>query len=63
MKINSGKSRLLYSGNDIESVNSDRNGITSENKSELLDIVLDSDLSFEDQRTLFVKEQIKNSIH
>lgn len=63
MKINSGKSRILYSGNDIESVNIGRNGSTSENKSELLDIVLDSDLSFEDHRTLVVKEQIKNSIH
>ena len=63
MKINSGKSRILYSGNDIESVNIGRNGSTSENKSEVLDIVLDSDLSFEDHRTLFVKEQIKNSIH
>lgn len=63
MKINSGKSRILYSGNDIESVNIGRNGSTSENKSEVLDIVLDSDLSFEDHRTLVVKEQIKNSIH
>ena len=63
MKINSGKSRILYSGNDIESVNIGRNGSTSENKSEVLDVVLDSDLSFEDHRTLVVKEQIKNSIH
>lgn len=63
MKINSGKSRILYSGNDIESVNIGRNGSTSEKKSEVLDIVLDSDLSFEDHRTLVVKEQIKNSIH
>ena len=63
MKINSGKSRILYSGNDIESVDIGRNGSTSEKKSEVLDIVLDSDLSFEDHRTLVVKEQIKNSIH
>lgn len=63
MKINSGKSRILYSGNDIESVNIGRNGSTSEKKSEVLDIVLDLDLSFEDHRTLVVKEQIKNSIH
>ena len=63
MKINSGKSRILYSRNDIESVNIGRNGSTSEKKSEVLDIVLDSDLSFEDHRTLVVKEQIKNSIH
>lgn len=63
MKINSGKSHILYSGNDIESVNIGRNVITSESKSKLLNIVLDSDLYFADHRTLFVKEQVKNSIH
>ena len=48
MKINSGKSRILLSGNGHVSVHIDNNAITSENKNELLGIVLDSKLSFED---------------
>ena len=43
MKINSGKSHILFSGNDI-----DNHTIISENKNELLGITLDSKLSFED---------------
>ena len=43
MKINSGKSHILFSGNDI-----DNHTIISENKNELLGIILDSKVSFED---------------
>ena len=48
MKINSGKSHILFSGNDNVSANTDNHTIISENKNELLGIILDSKLSFED---------------
>ena len=48
MKINSGKSHILFSGNDSVSANIDNHTIISENKNELLRIILDSKLSFED---------------
>ena len=48
MKINSGKSHILFSGNDNVSANIDNHTIKSENKNELLGIILDSKLSFED---------------
>ena len=48
MKINSGKSHVLSSGNDNVSANIDNHTIISENKNELLGIILDSKLSFED---------------
>ena len=48
MKINSGKSHILFSGNDNVIVNIDNHTIISENKNELLGIILDSKLSFED---------------
>ena len=47
-KINSGKSHILFSGNDNVSANIDNHTIISENKNELLGITLDSRLSFED---------------
>ena len=49
MKMNSGKSHILFSGNDNVSANIDNHTITSENKSELLGIILDSKPSFEDR--------------
>ena len=48
MKIHSGKSHILFSGNDNVSANIDYHTIISENKNELLGIILDSKLSFED---------------
>ena len=48
MKINSGKIHILFSGNDNVSTNIDNHTIISENKNELLGIILDSKLSFED---------------
>ena len=48
MKINSGKSHILFSGNDNVSANIDNHIIISENKNELLGKILDSKLSFED---------------
>ena len=48
MKINSGKSHILFSGNDNVSANIDNHTIISENKNELLGIILGSKLSFED---------------
>ena len=53
MKINSGKSRILLSGKGNVSANIDNHTIISENKNELLGIILDSKLSFE----------VKNSTH
>ena len=64
MKINSGKSHMLYSGNDNVSANIDDHTIISENKNKLLGIMLDSKLSFEDHtNNLCVKKQVKNSTH
>ena len=48
MKTNSGKSHILFSGNDNVSATIDNHTIISENKNELLGIILDSKLSFED---------------
>ena len=48
MKTDSGKIHILFPGNDFESFNIDNNAITFENKNELLGVVLDSKLSFED---------------
>ena len=48
MKINYGKSHILFSGNQNVSANIDNPTIISENKNELLGIILDSKLSFED---------------
>ena len=42
MKINSGKSDILFSGNDNVSANIDNHTIISENKNELPGIILDS---------------------
>ena len=50
MKINSGKSHMLFSGNDNLSVNIDNHIITSENKNEIIGIILDSKLFFEDHK-------------
>ena len=48
MKMNSGKSYILFSRNDNVSANIDDNTIISENKNKLLGIILDSNLCFED---------------
>ena len=47
MKINSGKSHKLFSGNGNVSGNTDNHSIISENKNELLGIISDSKFSFE----------------
>ena len=47
MKINNRKSHILFSGIDNISGNVYNNIIISENKNELLNIILDSKLSFE----------------
>ena len=54
--VNSGKSHILFSENDVVSVNIDNNAITSGNKNELLGIVLDSKLSFEDHLNSLCKK-------
>ena len=48
MKINSGKSHILFWSNYTVSANIDDHAIVSDNKNELLGIILDSKLSFED---------------
>ena len=47
MKINSGKSHILFLGNDNVSVNIHDNTIIFENKNGQLGVILDSKLSFE----------------
>ena len=48
MKINSGKSHMLFSGNDNVSANIDDHISISENKNEIVGIILNLKLSFED---------------
>ena len=48
MKINSGTIHILFLGNDNVSANIDDHTIISENKNELLGIILDLKLSFKD---------------
>ena len=46
IEINRGECHMLFSGNGIVSANIENNAITSENKNEALDMVLDSKLFF-----------------
>ena len=48
MILNSGNNQILFSENDNVSANTDDNTIISKNQNELLGIILDSKLSFED---------------
>ena len=48
MRMNSGKSHMILSGNDKVSANIDYHTITSEYKNELLSVTLDSKLYFVD---------------
>ena len=59
MKINSGQSHMLFSGDDNVSANIDDCTIISENKNELLGIILDSKLSFGDYINNFCKKSIQ----
>ena len=54
---------MLFSGNDNVSANIDDHTIISENKNELLSIIVDSKLSFEDHIKISVKKQVKKSTH
>ena len=55
MKINSGKSHILFPGNENVSPNIDDHAIISGNKNEL-GITLDSKLSFEDHKNNICKK-------
>ena len=59
MKINNGKSDILYSRNGNVNGNIDDNIIISENKNELLGIILDSKLLFEDHINNLCKKSLK----
>ena len=64
MKKNNRKILIPFQGNDNVSANIDDNDIISENMNELLDMVLDPKLSFEDYiHNLCKKKQFKNSMH
>ena len=63
MKMNNGKSHILFAGNDNVITNIDDHSVISENKNELLGIILNSKLSFEDQINNPCKKQVKNSTH
>ena len=54
------KIHILFSGNENVSTNNDDNTIISDKKHELLGIILDSKLSFEDHINNFRKKQFKN---
>ena len=51
------KIHILFSGNDNVSTNNDDNTIISDKKHELLGIILDSKLSFEDHINNFRKKK------
>ena len=61
MKINSGKSHILFSGNDNVSANINDNTNISENKNEPLGIILDSKSSLEDHINNLCKKE--NVLH
>ena len=54
------KIHILFSGNDNVSTNNDDNTKKKKKKHELLGIILDSKLSFEDHINNFRKKQFKN---
>ena len=56
MKINSGKSNILFPENGNVSANTDDHTIISDNKNELLGKILDSKLSFEDHMNNLCKK-------
>ena len=56
MKLISGKSHTLFSGNDNVSANIDNHTIIFENKNELQGIIQDSKLSFEGHINNFCKK-------
>ena len=58
--MNNGKSHILFSGNDNVSASIDDNTIISGSKNELLGIILDSKLSFEDYINNFCKNTSQN---
>ena len=60
MKISSGKSHMLFPGNENVSANVDNNTIISENKNKLLGIILESKLSFEDHLNKLCKKGSQN---
>ena len=60
MKVNSGKINILFSRNGNASDNINDNTIIYENNNELLVIILNSELSFEDQIKKLCKKQVKN---
>ena len=62
MKKNNRKILIPFQGNDNVSANIDDNDFISENMNELLDMVLDPKLSFEDYIHK-KKKQFKNSMH
>ena len=59
MKINRGKSHLLLSANGTVSENIGKNVFTSETKNELLGIILDLKLTFEDLKKNPAKKKKK----
>ena len=63
MKINIVKYHKPFSGNDSVSANIDNFTTISENRNELLDIIMDSKLSFENHINNLFKKQVKNSMH
>ena len=63
MKMNSGKNHILFSENDNVSATIVDNTIISENKNEVLVIILDSKISFEDHiNNPCKKKKVKNSM-
>ena len=61
MKIKTGKSHILFSGNVNVSASNDDNTIISENKNEHPGVILDSKLAFEDNLNNLCKKD--NVLH
>ena len=58
-----GKNQILCSGYGNVKAYIDENAIISDSKNELLGIILDLKLSFEDHVKNFCKKQVKNLTH
>ena len=60
MKVNTGKSHLLLSGNSRVTATIDNSYIKSEDEQILLGITIDSNLTFENHINIFARKQVKS---
>ena len=60
MQVNTGKSHLLLSGNSRATATIDNSYIKLEDEQILLDITIESNLTFENHMNIFARKQVKS---